>query len=124
MFRIEWWLRGIPVMLILAGCAGTPSYKAADCDRFRFKGFNILVCDDTSVGIHCKRICALTDSGKAVTYHPRACHQPGRFGRRVTIFIGRSYLNCLPHELAHGERPNDPAMVEREYPCVGDKRTE
>lgn len=110
-------------VLLLFGCATAPSFKAADCDRFRFRGYNVLACDDMSVGLHCKRICALTDSGKAVTYHPRACHKPGIFGRKATIFIGRSYLNCLPHELAHHENPWDAKMVEEKYPCVGDRRT-
>ena len=56
LFRLGWWLRGIPLLLLMSGCAGTPSYKAADCDRFRFptKDFNILVCNDEAVQAYFK----------------------------------------------------------------------
>lgn len=121
-FRIDWWIRGLLVIGLFAGCASlTPSFKTADCDRFRFRGYNVLACDDVSVGIHCKRVCALTDSGKAVTYHPRACHVQRGFGRKANIFIGKSYMACLPHEICHNENPGNPAMCEEKYPCVGDK---
>lgn len=106
----------ILAVLILSGCATAPSFKAAGCERFRFpsKGINILACDDDAVGKHCKRL-------TGVSYHPRACHIPGKFGRRATIAIGKSYMKCLPHEIAHNEYPYDFAKVHREYPCVGEK---
>lgn len=106
---------------MLSGCAA-PGYKAADCDRFRFGGYNVLACDDDSVGRHCKRDAPFTDSGKPVTYHPRACFAPGKGGRKANIYIGKSYLRCLPHEIAHFENPGRNAWVEAKYPCVGDKR--
>lgn len=113
-----------PILLavvLLAGCAAAPSYKAADCDRFRFKDYNILACNDDAVGLHCKKLAKLTDRGEPVTYHPRACHIPGKRGRKATIAIGRSYLNCLPHETCHQENPGNPLMCEQDYPCVGDR---
>jgi len=112
------------VLSIISGCAAlTPSFKSANCDRFRFGGYNVLACDDVAVGVHCKREAKLTDSGKPVTYHPRACHVPGKAWRKANIFIGKSYLACLPHEICHNENPGDPLKCENEYPCVGDKRT-
>ncbi len=113
----------IGLCFLVTGCASAPSYKAAGCDRFRMQGYNILACNDASVGLHCARVCRLTDSGKPVTYHPRACHIPGKNGRKATIAIGKSFLACLPHEIAHNEHPNDPAFVEKNYPCVGDRGT-
>lgn len=110
--------------VILSACgAHSPSFKAADCDRFRYKSYNVLACDDVAVGRHCRKIAPLTDSGKPVDYNPRACYKPSSFGRKATVFIGRSYLACLPHETCHHENPNDPAMCELLYPCVGDSRT-
>lgn len=100
-----------------------PSYKAAGCNRFRFEGYAILACNDDAVGQHCKRKAPLTDLGEPVTYHPRACHIPGKSGRKAAIVIGESYMACLPHEICHQENPGNPAKCEREYPCVGDKRT-
>jgi len=106
------------LIVVFNGCVGAASYEAANCDRFRFpsKGINILACDDDAVGKHCKRL-------TGVSYHPRACHIPGKFGRRATIAIGKSYMKCLPHEIAHNEYPDDFDKVHREYPCVGDRRT-
>lgn len=113
--------------LAMSACTTAPSYKAADCDRFRFRNYNVLACDDESVGRHCKAVAnkygSLSDSGKPVTYHPRACHITRPGGRKPNIVIGRSYMSCLAHEICHNENPWDAAKCEREYPCVGDKRT-
>lgn len=109
----------------LAACSAlTPSYKTADCDRFRFRDYNVLACNDAAVGRHCKRDATVTDTGEPVTYHPRACYIQRGFGRKANIIIGKSYMACLPHEVCHNEYPDDPAKCEREYPCVGDKRTD
>jgi hypothetical protein len=109
------------VALVLSGCQSAPSFKAADCYRFRHKGYNVLACDDMSVGIHCKRVARVADNGKPVNYHPRACHVQRGFGRKANIFVGKSYMACLPHEICHEENPWEPAMCEQKYPCVGDK---
>ncbi len=134
-FRIEWWVRGLFAVGMMAGCAGTPSYKAAGCDRFRFSGYNILACDDTSVGIYCAkggrsvvqsrvRAIPIADNGKVVDYAPRACYNPrgNYFGRKGNLIVGKSFMTCIPHELAHIEHPNEAAWVEKNFPCVGDKR--
>ena len=136
LFRIEWWLRGIPVLLIMSGCTGTPSYKAADCDRFRFRSYNILVCDDTSVGIYCAkggrsvikshvRSIPIADNGKVVDYAPRACYNPRGefFKRKGNLIVGKSFTGAIPHEICHIENPGNPAMCEKLYPVVGDRRT-
>lgn len=113
-------MRPILCALILSACA-TPGYRAAACERFPMKGYNIAVCADESVGEHCKRECAMTDSGKPVTYHPRACHIPGKAGRKSTIFVGRSFTACVIHEICHEEHPGNPLLCEKKYPCVGDR---
>lgn len=134
---LSWWLRGIAVVVLMGACVGAPSYKAADCDRFRFRGYNILVCADDSVGIYCAkggrsvvqshvRSIPLADNGKVVDYAPRACYNPRGeyFGRKGNLIVGKSFTLCIAHELCHVENPGDPAKCEREYPCVGDRRTE
>ena len=111
------------LLLLLAGCASDSAFKRADCERFRFPTFNAIVCNDRAVGEHCKKVCPLTDSGAKVDYYPRACAEPNRWGRKPTIVIGKSYLGCVFHEAAHLlVYPLDPARVEREYPCLGEKK--
>lgn len=99
------------------------------------KGYVVLACDDDAVGQHCakgarvigsphKRLVPRADNGKAVDYLPRAClhHRPAFFGRKKIINIGKSYLGCLTHEIAHYEYPDRPAWVEANFPCVGDRK--
>lgn len=109
------------VVLALCGCASDSAFKRAGCTRFRFGEYNILACNDRAVGEHCKKICPRTDFGGVVDYLPRACFKPSIWGRRSTVFIGGSYMGCLPHELCHleGHPPKDCAL---KYPCVEDAR--
>lgn len=120
--------------VLLSGCASSP-WNRADCARRRHNGYNVLVCADEAAGQHCAkgsrdtvsphvRHVSHADNGKVLDYQPRACTEfrPMAFGRKPNIVIGRSYMDCLDHEIAHLEHPNDPAWVERNFPCVGDRR--
>ena len=105
-------------ILLLTGCA-TP-WKSANCQRFRYFDYNVLACDSVAVGNHCAAICPKNDRGEPLKHKPVACFKPGQFGRKATIFIGKRYMGCLPHEICHLERPFDPLYCEQKYPCVGD----
>ena len=99
--------------LLTGACASAPSYEYANCQRDRLPDVNVLTCSDDSVGLHCKKL-----TGRS--YHPRACHIPGKFGRKATIVVGRSYTSCTTHEFAHHYYPDKPQWVDSQYPCVGD----
>lgn len=128
-------MRPLILAVLLSACA-TPGFKGADCDRFRFSGYNILACDDVAVGAYCAkggrdlvkshvRAIPLADNGKVVDYAPRACFNPrgNAFGRKGNIIVGKSFMTAIPHELCHVENPGNPAMCEKLYPVVGDRRT-
>lgn len=107
------------ILFLLIGCANI-SYKSADCDRFRYKKFNILACDDESVNIHCHKDGGTWDDGTPVdSRRIRGCYKYGIFNRKGLIFIGRSYLGCLPHEICHAEGYEDKFCMDK-YPCVGE----
>lgn len=122
------------VAAAVSGCAHESAYRRADCERFRMKGYVVLACDDDAVGQHCakgarvvgsphKRLTPRADNGKILDYLPRACthHRFAAFGRKKVINIGKSYMGCLSHEIAHLEYPDRPAYVESNFPCVGDR---
>ena len=121
-------------VVFLVGCASSP-WARAECDRFRFRGYNVIACNDKAVGEHCRRgsrsvlkahewVETSSDSGKPLDYYPRACTEfrATAFNRKPTIAIGKSYLACLPHEIAHFENPGSPAWVEENFKCVGDHK--
>ncbi len=120
---------------LLSGCASSSAFARADCERQRMQGYNVLVCNDAAVGEHCakggriigsphSRYIPLADNGKMVDYQPRACFEfyPLSFHRKPFLVIGKSYMNCAFHEIGHWENPWRPEWVEKNIPCVGDRR--
>lgn len=124
------------VAFFVTGCVGQkPSFKTADCERFRYLKYSIIVCDNHSVGIYCakgsrnlqathKRVVPIADNGKIVDYAPRACYNPrgNFFNRKGNLIVGESYTGCIPHEICHIENPYAPQMCEDRFPCSGDRR--
>lgn len=111
----------ILLLLLMAGCA-TPSFKAADCVRYRHNSYNVLVCNDDSVNIHCSK--GQADDGSKEKYFTRACLNPApeSYGRRPNIIIGKSYMGCIDHEICHLEHPQDPMFCMKKFPCVEDRQ--
>ena len=112
-----WQLIFILLAFNFAGCASSP-WARADCLRIRQDRWNVLACSDAAVAGHCKRICPTDDFGRPINYYPRACQD--WFRGKPVIFIGRSHMGCLPHEICHVEHPDDDAMCAAKYPCVQD----
>ena len=125
-------LKGQPSM-----CA--PGAPGDECRRI-MAGVNVMVCADAAVGAYCRRgnrevakpepgkrakfNTPIADNGRPVDYDPRACldRRPMFFGRRPSLWIGRTFADCWLHELAHFLWPDDPAFVAAHFPCFGDRR--
>lgn len=105
---------------IFAAC-GTIKSAFKDCEIQKHDGYNVYVCSDEAVDAHCHRLVKNLDSGEITTntVHFNGCFRPSPGNHRDSIFLGRSHVGCLSHEIAHYEHPEDPAWVERNYPCVG-----
>jgi hypothetical protein len=112
-----------PLLLVagMTACAAPASFVGPNCERYRMFGYNVLACDDATVGRHCRKLCPKTDLGNPVDFAPRACWKKTGWGRKDTIFIGKSHMNCVLHEIAHHEHPDDPRFVAEKYPCVGER---
>lgn len=110
--------------LALSACAA-PSFKAADCQRMRFDRWNVLICNDDSVSLHCMRLGqkygGTTDQGNALgpMHASMGCWdaRPTWYGRKGNIIVGRSYVGCVGHEVCHAEG-KPPTLCDRDYPCV------
>ncbi len=97
--------------------------KAAHCERQVHDGYKIVVCDDKPVMDYCAKIVKVDDQGRKLSYHPRACTRfKGWPETKPTILMARSYLACWSHEVAHVEHPFESAMVEKKFPCFGEKK--
>lgn len=107
-------------IVLISGCASNP-FRKADCLRYRYGDYNILACNDDAVNHNCHKYVKHWDNGKPMDDgFIRACYKPNKWGRRPNILIGKSYINCLPHELCHLEAL-DARICEKKYPCIGDK---
>ena len=110
-------------VLSLNGC--TPSFQAAGCQRYSYPNWNIAVCNDNAVAVHClnwiHRTGGKNDDGSEVVMGPRACWHKKVAGKKGVMWIGESYTKCIPHETCHAE--GYPAeYCGKKYPCVGEQK--
>lgn len=106
----------ILMVVLLTGCAST----WRDCKLYTFQKYKVMACEDNWAGDFCKGRCKMTDMGKPVDYYPRAC-AVNLNKRKPSVVIGKSYMDCLPHEVCHIEG-NDPKVCAKKYPCSNDIR--
>jgi hypothetical protein len=66
----------------------------------------------------CQKSGAKADLGGPVNYYPRAC-AVNLNKRKPSVVIGRSYMDCLPHEICHIEGKNKKECAIK-YPCSND----
>lgn len=118
-------------LVALCGCASTP-WARADCTRYRYLAFNVLVCADAAVDANCQKWTrravgsgyALDDNGNVIgpDYPFRACAHPAWFGRKPCITVGRSYPQTILHELGHILTDKAQGEIPKAYPVTGDGR--
>jgi hypothetical protein len=113
-----------PVLFVLLFCGCASTWR--DCKLYTFEKYKVMACEDDWAGKFCKGRCKTTDMGKPVDYYPRAC-AVNMLKKKPSVVIGRSYMDCLPHELCHLENPtkDGAAMCARKFPCrndIGDKK--
>ena len=128
----------LAAILLLSGCAvASIPWTQAHCLFYFHNGYRVASCDDDYVGRICRQRGKLADNGKPIDYFPRACENGAAIywrdvkkqddsklggGRaKAAILIGRSYMDCLDHEICHTENPLTPEMCEQKYPCRGDR---
>ena len=108
--------------VLLSGCASNSAFVRANCredhqSSIDLPDLRVMVCNDQAVGERCRALAG-------TSYHPRACHIPGKWGRKSIIWVGESYRACDGHEVAHhyhGSSPERIAYVDDNFPCVGDR---
>ena len=100
MFRIEWWLRGIPVILVVAllsGCAWVPvAYTYPS-------GLSIVRADQYTLD----KICPKTSDEGTPIKHASGCYDKAK----DTIWILNSCVGAqtIPHEFGHREGIEKPS---------------
>lgn len=116
----------LPVLLLCA-CASTP-WSRANCTRYRYPEFNVLVCDDGAVQANCEKWTrraggGLDDNGNVIgpAYPFRACAHPAWFGRKPYVVVGRSYPSVILHELGHILTDKSQGEIPRAYPVIGEE---
>lgn len=132
----------VSALIVFSGCAAAPSFKAADCERYRYPDFNVLVCSDNAVDSHCRKwiynhgydaknrayikraIPGMKDNGKPVgpTDFIAGCAHKRHANLKGNAIVGRSNFTSVLHEIAHLISGKSQADVERGYPRVGVKR--
>lgn len=111
---------GLIVLVLFCGCVTSP-WRSADCERHRMRGYDVLACNDDAVDHYCHKHGKTWDDGTPLdSRRIRACAHKTWHGRRPKIFMGKSYMGCVLHEIAHLENPGEAAMVEKKYPCIGE----
>lgn len=122
-----WTLCALAVVpLSLCACASSP-WARADCTRYRYPEFNVLVCADAAVQANCAKWTrraggGLDDNGHRIgpDYPFRACAHPAWFGRKPYVVVGRSYPQTILHELGHILTDTPQGQVPGMYPVVGE----
>ena len=104
--------------LLLAGCASSQVRPETwrDCTLYTHNRWKVFACPDKWTGDYCKSKCPTADDGSPMDYYPRACTV---WAKMPTIVIGKSFMGCEDHEICHVQNPDDPAMCEKKYPCMG-----
>lgn len=112
-------------VVLICGCASTP-WSRADCTRYRYPAFNVLVCNDQAVDSNCQKWTrravgsryALDDNGNVIgtDYSFRACAHVAWFGRKPYATVGRSYPQTILHELGHILTDKPQSEIPRLYP--------
>lgn len=114
-------MKKVLFVILFSGCAA-PSFKAADCDRFRYASWNILACNDDSVNLHCRKwinkLNGTLDNGQPLGDKRLAgCYRPAFWCRKGNIIISKDWLTCLPHETCHADGISA-EICDKKYPCI------
>ena len=102
-----------------AGCA--PTWR--DCKLYTFDDYKVMACDDGWAKEYCRGKCKTADDGRQVDYYPRACAvNMNRAKGNPSVVIGRSYMDCLPHEICHIEGKLSAKECAAKFPCANDTK--
>ena len=114
-----------PVLFLLVGCASYP-------ERLHLYTCDVVIASPQQVADHYRHVNARyqkTHSGYVPTHdqgEPIPADEQIRgftnftTSGKPTIFLSADWRNCLQHEAAHVQYPNDPGWVERNVPCLGE----